>query len=133
MGNWLRKHALTPDCILSSSAVRARDTARLVADVAGIAAERITLDDRLYHAGVSTQLEVLRKHAPRTGSRMLVGHNPGMEELLEVLCHEAPDIPADGKLLPTAAIAVLQVPSLPDLQPGQARLDRLIRPRDLDE
>jgi len=132
IGGWLRKQGLVPDSIIVSPAVRARETARIVADAAGCPAERLTLDERLYLTGVAQHLEVLQDCAPQAGTLLLIGHNPGLEELLDALCKDPPATPKNGKMMPTAAVAVLHVPQpLNSLQPGQALLRELVRPREL--
>jgi phosphohistidine phosphatase len=132
MGSWLKKHGLKPDFILASPAVRARETARIVASKTGFPAAKIRLDERLYEAGVTRHMDSLRSCGAQAGTLLLVGHNPGLEEFLAALCTTPPDIPDDGKLLPTAAVAILEIPLTPDsLQPGQAVLRQLVRPRQL--
>jgi phosphohistidine phosphatase len=103
MGRLLREQELTPDLIVSSTARRARQTADAVADLSGYQGE-LRLEDELYAAPAETCLEVLQAlpdDAP--DCVMLVGHNPGLEELLELLTG---DMPA----LPTGAIAQVALP-----------------------
>jgi len=132
MGSWLKKHDLAPDFILASPAVRTRETARIVARQTGFPVAGIRLDESLYHAGANRHLETLRSSGAQPGTLLLVGHNPGLEELLSALCSTPPEVPDDGKLLPTAAVAVLEIAvALDSLQPGQAVLRQLVRPRQL--
>jgi phosphohistidine phosphatase len=59
---------------------------------------------------------------------MLVGHNPGLEELLVWLAGEVVPVPEDGKLLPTATLARLRMPAdWQVLTAGCARLDTVTR------
>ena len=59
---------------------------------------------------------------------MLVGHNPGLEHLLELLVEQPPQVPEDTKLMPTATLARLQTASEWDaLAKGRASLLQLIR------
>ena len=63
---------------------------------------------------------------------MLVGHNPGLEELLYYLVNGALTIPDDGKIMPTATLAILEMPDTwKNLQSGSAKLEFLTRPREL--
>jgi phosphohistidine phosphatase len=103
MGELVREHRLTPDIIISSDAVRARRTAEAVAEAARFAGE-IVLDPRLYSASPPGILAVLRT-VPETnaGTVMIVGHNPGLEELVAQLTGEQED-------LPTAALAQIGLP-----------------------
>ena len=60
---------------------------------------------------------------------MLTGHNPGVEVLLDWLTGGVVPVPEDGKLMPTATLAVLQMPDdWRTLQAGCARLDSITRP-----
>jgi phosphohistidine phosphatase len=103
IGELVRKHRLTPDMIISSDAARARLTAEAVAEAARYEGE-ILLDRRLYIAGPADILAVLRTvRETKAGTVMVVGHNPGLEELVEQLTGEQHD-------LPTAALARIVLP-----------------------
>lgn len=84
MGVLLRREEIIPDLIISSSAIRAETTAETVARYAGYDREiEVTRD--LYHADPSSYINVLNELAGDYDRVMVVGHNPGMEELLEEL------------------------------------------------
>ena len=103
MGELVREHRLTPDVIISSDAVRARLTAEAVAEAARYTSE-ILLDPHLYLASPAGILAVLRTvRETKAGTVMIVGHNPGLEELVEQLTGEQHD-------LPTAALARIVLP-----------------------
>jgi phosphohistidine phosphatase len=102
MGELLRQEDLLPDLILSSSAQRARQTTQAVVDFSGYGGE-VHWMDSLYAAPPEAYLEALRGLDDSLKRVMVVGHNPGLEELLEQLTGE--DEP-----LPTAAIAQLMLP-----------------------
>ena len=102
MGVLVRECGLIPDVIISSDAVRARVTAEAVAEAARYAGE-ILLDPHLYlacPADILSRLTTVREHA---GTVMIVGHNPGLEKLVEQLTGERQD-------LPTAALAQIGLP-----------------------
>jgi phosphohistidine phosphatase len=126
MGLLIADEGLTPDLILSSSAVRARRTAVAVAENCGYDGDvEVTRD--FYHADVDTFLQVLRRLPERYESVMVVGHNPDLEELLEALI-------GDYERLTTAALAQVRLPvdrwgELDEEVEGQ--LVDLWRPRDL--
>jgi phosphohistidine phosphatase len=84
MGVFLRTEELIPDLIISSSAVRAERTAETVARYAGYDRE-IEVTRSLYHADPSSYINVLNELAGDYDRVMVVGHNPGVEELLEEL------------------------------------------------
>lgn len=102
MGQVLFEEDLVPDLILSSTAQRARDTAGLVADASGFDGE-IHFVESFYHASPSDYLEALSSLSSDKNIVMIVGHNPGMEMLLEMLTGE-------DERLPTAALALIQLP-----------------------
>jgi phosphohistidine phosphatase len=87
MGRLIRELGLTPDLILSSTAKRARTTAELVAEEAGYEGE-IILSRDLYATGPDAFIEALAGLEDAYQRVMVVGHNPGLEELLEALTGE---------------------------------------------
>jgi phosphohistidine phosphatase len=123
---------LLPDFVISSPAERALTTAQKCCKVMGMGADKIHQDKRIYLAEPEELLAVLAD-CPQQASRvMLVGHNPGFEELLVYLAQELPPMPVDGKLLPTATLALLLMPDdWSRLKPGQGRLLHLLRAADL--
>ena len=102
MGGLVREYGLIPDVILSSDAVRARLTAEAVAEAARYAGE-ILLDPHLYLASPADILSLLRTVRENAESVMIVGHNPGLEKLVEQLTGE-------WQHLPTAALAQIALP-----------------------
>jgi phosphohistidine phosphatase len=102
MGLWMREKKWVPQHILSSSAVRARETAECIALGSGYQ-EAIDYLDRLYMAEADEYLAALREVPDQFERVLVVGHNPGMETLLQTL---------SGKIeaLPTASLAVLSLP-----------------------
>jgi len=102
MGELVREHGLIPDVVISSDAVRARLTAEAVVDAARYAGE-ILLDPRLYMAGPADILSLLRTVGKKAETVMIVGHNPGLEELVAQLTGAWQD-------LPTAALAQIVLP-----------------------
>ena len=134
MGRWMKDHNLVPDLILSSPAVRARQTVEAVVDESGISKDHIRFDDRLYLADTDTLLQVLRECPDGVTGIMMVGHNPGLEELLENLVRTPAPRNKNGKLLTTAALAELETDcSWQRLEAGEASLKRLQYPRDLKD
>ncbi|HUF39781.1 MAG TPA: histidine phosphatase family protein [Anaerolineales bacterium] len=102
MGVALSERDLVPDRILSSTAIRARTTAERVADNCPFDGE-IALDRDLYHAGVDEFIETLQRLPEDMDCVMLVGHNPGISELVDFLT----DTP---EMMTTANIAVIRLP-----------------------
>jgi phosphohistidine phosphatase len=132
MGQWMHRERLTPDHVVSSPAVRAQETSILVCKEAGIRKKDIHFDRRVYEADVHTLLAVLADCPANRKDILLVGHNPGLEELLAWLCGEETVVPEDGKPMPTATLACLKLPEdWLRLEYGCARLISLTRPRSL--
>jgi len=134
VGRWLSEQSLLPDYVVSSPAERARQTVVAVCAELGLDPSRIHWDERIYGGSPRTLIQVLRD-SPVQAQRVLVaGHNPGLEDLLETLCSEKLPLPSDGKLMPTAALARLQI-NVPwaELSPASARLISLTRARSLKD
>ncbi len=134
MGAWLLAQELVPDHVIASPARRARQTARRVCKALGRDPDGVAWQPRLYLADVPTLLEALAG-CPADASRvLLVGHNPGLEELLEYLGGTRLEPPPGGKRLPTATVARLALPDdWTHLAAGQGELLAWVRPRDLPE
>ena len=85
MGERLARSGYDPDLIVSSSAVRALDTARTIAGKLGYPRDRIAVEERLFHAGVAELLQVIRSVDDSVNILMLFGHNPGLTDLANQL------------------------------------------------
>ena len=133
-GAWIRHLDLTPDAVLSSPAARARATTEAACKALGFPLDNVIWDERLYEAPGTQVLSVLAE-APKKAKRLLlVGHNPGLEELIHLLVGEPPEIPEDGKLLPTAALARLEIAgNWRDAGPGCAHLLAVTRPGEIPD
>jgi len=97
VGRLLRRTGRSPDLILSSTAKRARLTARAVGDELSDGG-RLELDRRLYLADPEAILDVVRERGSAASRIMVVAHNPGLEELVARLVpEEAPEpLPTTG-------------------------------------
>jgi len=130
VGAWLYREGLVPDHVVSSPAERARQTATKVCKRLDFKKKRIVWENAIYEAGVSELLGVLACCPEQAGIVLLIGHNPGLEELIRYLAGDDLEIPDDGKLLPTAAVARLEMPhDWSRLEPGSAHLVAITRPR----
>jgi phosphohistidine phosphatase len=134
MGRWLRDAGLVPDLVLCSTARRARETWQFAQP--GLAATPpVSFADRIYGEDAAELLALIREVPPATGTLLLIGHNPAIEDLARTLAAPSPD---PGNLermrakFPTAAIAVLEpAGTWHELAPGQARLTAFVTPHDL--
>jgi len=134
VGRWMKSQSLVPDYVVSSPAERAKQTVCGVCEQLGVSPDQINWDSRIYGGGTASLLSVLRD-APANANRVLIaGHNPGLEMLLLDLCNRQMEIPDDGKLMPTAALAHLEIEiEWCDLKRGAARLLSLTRSRSLQD
>jgi len=126
MGRLLAAEGLPPGLVLCSTAVRARTTAGLVLEGAGVECE-LRLDPELYLASPGTIVERLCKVPDPHDTVLVVGHNPGMAELVQGLTGEEVS-------MPTAALAAIDCgcASWAELMiPGAGRLLRHWIPREL--
>jgi phosphohistidine phosphatase len=127
VGRLIRERKLRVDLLLSSPAVRARQTAALVKESAGLSAG-LLYDGRIYEADAAALLEVVTQAAEPAEALLLVGHNPGLERLLALLTGET-------RSMPTAALAcvALDVEKWVQARVGAGRLEWLVRPKELAE
>lgn len=126
---------LRPDLVLCSAAARARQTLSLVLPALGKPSPEVVYDDAIYMASPDVLLALLRTlpsetDAPRT--IMLVGHNPGLEELAELLTGSGDEAAQNlmAEKFPTCALAVLtfDVKSWRGIAPGAGKLQRFLTP-----
>ena len=136
MGQHIIAHGIRWQRIISSPAVRAAETIELAGEAAGIAFP-INWDRRIYLASSATLIDLLREMDDTLSNVVMIGHNPGLEDVIFDL------VPDDGssplrdvveEKFPTAAFAVLEmdIERWADIRDGCARMVYLKRPRDLD-
>ena len=136
MGRHIAEHGVRWQRVLASPAVRAAETIELAAQAAGQNVP-VEWDRRLYLASSDNLADVLRELPDTATSALMIGHNPGLEDLIFDL------VPDDGssplralveEKFPTATYAVLDlaINHWADLTEGCAKLVHLVRPRDLD-
>jgi len=130
IGAWIYREGLVPDLVLSSPAQRARQTTEKVCKSMDYKKKAIRWHHEVYGADVRDLLHLLKRCPPAARIVLLVGHNPGLEELVLYLAGDEPDRSADGKLLPTATLARLEMPDdWSALASGCAQLVTITRPR----
>lgn len=102
MGHLILDRELVPQRILCSTAVRARETAEILVDTIKFQGE-VSYLDRLYMAESEDHLAALRDLPDSVERAMIIGHNPGLETLLQEL---------SGRIesLPTAVLAHIVLP-----------------------
>lgn len=128
MGQFLVDQSVVPDKVISSSASRATQTTELVSEAAGIDEADVQFVKYLYHAPAEEYLDALERFDGENVERlMMVGHNPGLEELIYRLAkaHER---------MPTAAIAQFDLGDqdwISIRKPFKAKLLAVWRPKEV--
>jgi phosphohistidine phosphatase len=132
IAEYLRRKRIRPSLVLCSSARRARQTLEAIEPSLGKRCA-VELSSELYAASVETLLERLRAVPESAGSVMLIGHNPGLEELALALASTGADLPRLRGKFPTGALAVIAVESKSwaALEPGDGALVDYVVPREL--
>ena len=134
IGGYLRTSGASFDHVVASPAVRVVETLAQVEAGYGRTLAPVA-DRRIYLASAVTLLDVVHEVPTEAAHVLLVGHNPGLEDLALWLVPNS-DEPARSALeekYPTATLAEITfVGAWADLKPGTARLASFTRPRDLD-
>jgi len=103
MGKRLARRKLDPDLLLTSTALRARETADCLAAALGLAQSRIRVLRRIYLASPGELLKLIAGLDDGLECVVLVGHNPGLTELANRLL---PSLKLDN--LPTAGVVAIE-------------------------
>ena len=127
-GRWMRDHGVRPDAALVSDALRTQQTWQQVAAGAGWEEGIAAFSEALYAAGTDSAFDLLREVADDVRTLVVIGHNPTMASLAELVDGGEGDPEATTALLtrgfPTSAVAVFTVEGAwADLGPGAARLE----------
>ena len=129
IGRHLREQGIEPDLVLCSSAARTRETLERIGPLHG----DVRIESGLYGADAGTLLERLHEVPAATSSVMLIGHNPGIEQLALALARPGPAVGELEVKFPTGALATLTFQDSWDgLDRGTAELVDFVRPRDLE-
>lgn len=134
VGRHLRAQGVAFDRLVASPAVRVRETLDALAAGFGPVPEP-AWDRRLYLASADALADVVRGLPDEADRVLLLGHNPGLEDLVLLLVPPgAPSRELVESKYPTATVAELALAAdrWADVGEGGARLTRFVRPRDLD-
>lgn len=105
MGERLARTGIRPSLIVSSPAVRAWTTAKIIAEAISYPREFLQRDERLYLAGVRTIIDVIAEQDLGFNSIMIVGHNPGFTDFANYL------VPGLTSNVPTCGIVSVDLDS----------------------
>lgn len=127
IGQWMQENNYIPQKIISSTALRAKQTIELVSNqFVDYDSSNILYDKMLYLAEPYTLLELIKLYKDELNSLMLVAHNPGMERLVNTLQTE------EYKGMTTANLAIFEYPDSqfnPEVDKG--KLIEFIKPKEL--
>lgn len=127
VGAFLKREKIIPDLVLSSSAIRARQTADIVMEAAKLRTD-LRFDERIYEAGAQRLLEVVRQIEKSEKSVLLVGHNPGLEEFLKMLTDADETMPTG-----TLSKIAIRASNWADIGDKGATLEWIIKPKQLQK
>ena len=116
-GKWLKENNLLPDCVMCSPSRRTRETLEAVMTAIGYVEKR--LGDRIYEATPGTLAALVdeRRDLDRV---LIVGHNPGLEQLVALMTDGTS---SDYRGMPPGGVAVLGFPREAAIEPGVASLN----------
>lgn len=127
---YFREQGIAPELVLCSPALRTRQTLELIEPGLGGRTE-VFVEDELYGAGAEQLLLRLRRLPGEVDSALVIGHNPGVQDLAVLLVRRGDEREQLRAHFPTAALATLAIPTgWPRLGRGGARLAGFRVPRD---
>ena len=136
MGEWLKENGYHFDAVIASPALRIRQTIEGVETGLG---EKLkpAFDKRIYMASAASLFELIQETPDEVGHLLLIGHNPGLEDLLLLATEgDASPLRAEAELkYPTATFATIALPTSSWAKAEEriaGRLQAFVRPRDLD-
>lgn len=130
IGRYLKDNNLYPDYIICSPAKRARETAELVCAELSIAYGKIIQEDSIYKASFMSLIMLIQSCPAQAKRILIVGHNPGLEDLIFYLPKTEVEMPEDDKLFPTSALAIFKHESdWSDIEVGAVGELSIIRPK----
>lgn len=130
MGEELRQRGLHFDLVLASPARRAAETLQLFESAFGAGLD-IRFDEDVYAASWRTLLKTVQRTDRKAGSLLIVGHNPGLQNLAVELALK--DEAGMASHFPTATVVMLTLPvkSWKEVQPGTGSAELFLKPKDV--
>ena len=127
IGTYLAAEKLNEPLVVCSPAVRTRETAEIVLKHAHLS-DGVRFEERIYEAALRDLVNVVSEIPDEKQVAIMIGHNPGFEELLAHLTGE-------GRRMPTCALAKIKfdVESWKDIKEDQGTLDWFVTPKELED
>jgi len=125
VGQRLAAEKLSQPLALCSPAVRTRETAEIVLKSAKLKVDE-RFDERIYEASLRDLLEVISEIPENVKAAILIGHNPGCEEVLAYLTSES-------RHVPTCGLAKIKLEQWKNVRAGEGSLDWFITAKELAE
>lgn len=127
IGERIAAENLSNPLVICSPAVRTRETSEIVLGSANLAVEP-RFDERIYEASLDELVQVVTQISDDAGVAIMIGHNPGFEELLSFLT-------GDLRRMPTCALAKIGLGdvSWKDVRAGEGSLEWFIAPKELPD
>jgi phosphohistidine phosphatase len=132
IAKYMRRKKIRPEIVLCSPSLRTRQTLDAIKPSLGKRCP-VEVVPQLYAASEQELLERLQALPESVSSVMLIGHNPGLQNLALVLASRGADLPQLEQKFPTGVLATLAVhsQSWAALRPGDAELVDYVLPRQL--
>lgn len=131
MAAYLAAEGLIPDRVLVSPARRTQETWDLVRPALGAVPDETV--PQIYEAPVSRLLDVVHSIPDEAATALMIGHNPGFQDLARLLGKPGEARRALTKKYPTAAITVIDLPveSWAKVEAGEGTVERFVTPKSL--
>ncbi len=131
MAKHLGRKGIAPGLVLCSPSRRTRETLTRIAQGLGKNAD-VRIEAELYAASAAVLLEVLHEVPDEVESVMLIGHNPGIQDLALSLARPGSKSARVRSKFPTAALATQELNGTwRELAPGSAELVSFVKPKEL--
>ncbi|RRB00797.1 SixA phosphatase family protein [Larkinella rosea] len=129
VGHHLAELGVKPDCLISSTANRAKDTGKVMAEQLRVDPETLVLEPKLFDGGPKAYIAAINNVDRNCKSVMLFGHNPDISYFAEYLTH------ADVGSMSKGAVAVIEFDDLnwAEVSGRTGHLVDLISPKKLKE
>lgn len=133
MGQWMSENRMLPDHVISSPAERAFQTCEFLQQGFQGEMNAPTWDKRLYLADRDTLLEVISEQDDSLKAIMIIGHNPGLDDLLIYLCGKSKLHHTNkGKLMTTSTLATIELAdNWKEIDGGKNRFLQIARPKEI--